>query len=64
MRLLTLLIPLFLACVGAPATAQFSPVIQVGDKVITGFELDQRRRMLELFRTPGDLKEVAREQLI
>ena len=64
MRLLTLLIPLFLVLAPMAATAQFSPAIQVGNKVITGFELDQRRRMLELFRTPGDLNELAREQLI
>lgn len=64
MRLLPLLMTLFLALTSGPATAQFSPSIQVGDKVVTGFELDQRRRMLELFRTPGDLNALAREQLI
>ena len=64
MRLLTLLLPLLLAFAPLPAAAQFTPVITVGDKAITGFELSQRRKMLELFRTPGNLDELAREQLI
>lgn len=48
----------------AAAQGTFSPVITVNDKAITGYELDQRIRLLTLFRTPGDLDEVAREQLI
>ena len=49
-----------------PALAQglFSPVILVNEDAITGFEIDQRARMLEVFRTPGDLDALAREQLI
>ena len=46
------------------APAQFSPVITVNDAAITGFEIDQRRMLLELFRTPGNLDELAVEQLI
>ncbi|WP_438956191.1 peptidylprolyl isomerase [Cognatiyoonia sp.] len=48
----------------AAAQGTFSPVITVNDKAITGYELDQRIRLLTLFRTPGNLLEVAREQLI
>ena len=50
----------------SPALAQvsFGPAITVNDKVITGYELDQRERMLRLFRAPGDPRRLAREQLI
>jgi peptidyl-prolyl cis-trans isomerase SurA len=57
-----------LPLLGLPAavTAQglFSPVITVNDSAITGFELSQRQRLLEVFRTPGDSAELAREGLI
>lgn len=46
------------------AQAQFSPALQVNDSVISQFELDQRTAMLRVFRTPGDLHSLAREQLI
>lgn len=51
---------------GSQTTAQgtFQPVITVNDRAITGFELDQRKRMLEVFRTSGGLDKVAREALI
>lgn len=51
---------------GSPAAAQsaLQPVISVNDSVITAFELDQRRKLLEVFRTPGDLDKAAREGLI
>ena len=50
----------------APAAAQsrFSPVVQVGDTVVTRWQLDQRARFLSLLRAPGDPNELAREQLI
>jgi peptidyl-prolyl cis-trans isomerase SurA len=46
------------------AQGQLTPVITVNDQVVTRYELNQRMRLLELFRTPGDLNEVAREGLI
>lgn len=48
----------------ALAQDQFSPVITVNDSAITGFEISQRVRLLEVFRTPGDLPELARTQLV
>lgn len=50
----------------APAAAQnlFSPVIKVNDQAITGYEIQQRARMLTLFRSPGNPNELARDQLI
>jgi len=42
----------------------FRPVITVNDQAITVWELEQRARILGLFRTPGDLEEAAREALI
>lgn len=52
--------------VGSQAVAQnqLAPVITVNDQVITRYELNQRMRLLELFRTPGDLNAVARNGLI
>lgn len=48
-----------------PALAQdFSPVIVVNDRAVTGYELDQRIRLLDAFGTPGDLPELARTQLV
>ncbi|MDA7424697.1 peptidylprolyl isomerase [Thalassococcus lentus] len=46
------------------AQGQFSPAITVNDLVITGFEIEQRTRMLELLKAPGDPAKLAREQLI
>ncbi|WP_210527551.1 peptidylprolyl isomerase [Rubellimicrobium arenae] len=50
-----------------PVAAQenlFSPVIVVNDRAVTGYELDQRIKLLQAFRTSGDLNEVARTQLV
>lgn len=49
-----------------PAAAQglFEPVIRVNDKAVTRYEIEQRARMLTLFRTPGDPVRLAREQLV
>ncbi|MEJ8560778.1 peptidylprolyl isomerase [Yoonia sp. GPGPB17] len=48
----------------ATAQGQLTPVITVNDRVITQYELTQRIRLLEVFRTPGDLNEAARNALI
>lgn len=44
--------------------AQFGPAVIVNDSVVSEFEIDQRRAMLEIFRTPGNLDDLAVEQLI
>lgn len=71
MRKMTRLMSSLATCVALtliPAASfsqsQFSPAIQVNDQAITGFELKQRKRMLELLRAPGNLNELARTQLI
>lgn len=46
------------------AQSPFSPAITVNDTVITYYELDQRQRLLDLFRNPGDNVEQARAGLI
>lgn len=64
--------PLFSALIAlsmtlaSPAAAQsaLQPVITVNDSVITAFELAQRRKLLEVFRTPGNLDKAARDGLI
>ncbi len=48
----------------ATAQGQFAPAITVNDSVITQYELDQRKRLLTLFRTPGDIDKQARNGLI
>lgn len=54
------------ASLALPAAAQdlFAPVIVVNDRAVTGYELDQRIRLLEAFGTPGDIPALAREQLV
>lgn len=42
----------------------FKPVLVVNDRVITQYELDQRRLFLEILRQPGDLAQMARSSLI
>jgi len=62
---LILTLPLLMIGFVAPASAQgFGPAIKVNDRVITKYELDQRIRMLRLFRTPGDVVEQSTQQLI
>ena len=46
------------------AQGQLNPVVTVDDRVITQYELSQRARLLEVFRTPGDVIEAARNGLI
>ena len=61
----TLAAALFLApAPQAGAQGLFEPVIKVNEQAVTRFEIEQRARMLTLFRTPGDPIEIAREQLV
>lgn len=48
----------------AIAQGQLTPVISVNERVITQYELNQRARLLTLFRTPGDVNALARNALI
>ena len=60
-----LLIPLLL-CLALPAAAQnlFAPVARVGDRVVTGYELDQRVRFNRALSAPGDLQAISLQQLV
>lgn len=51
-------------CSGAAAQSPFSAAIEVNDRAVTYYELDQRQRLLAAFGTRGDLAALAREQLI
>lgn len=57
---------LMIALPAAQLSAQnlFAPAVQVNDSVITNYELQQRKRMLEVLNAPGNLDKVAREQLV
>ena len=48
----------------ARAGGLFAPAIRVNDEIITRFELEQRIRMLQLLRVPGDPAKLARKALI
>lgn len=48
----------------AQAQGLFSPAILVNEKAITGYEIQQRERMLQVLNAPGDVRKLAREQLI
>lgn len=63
-RVLTVLTLALAAASPLAAQNLFAPVLRVDERVITGFELQQRARMLELFRSPGDPEEEARDALI
>ncbi|PYE82310.1 periplasmic chaperone for outer membrane proteins SurA [Pseudoroseicyclus aestuarii] len=53
-----------MAPAAASAQSAFSPAITVDGAAITYWEIDQRVRLLQAFNTPGDLREVARQQLV
>ncbi|WP_420325584.1 peptidylprolyl isomerase [Mameliella sp.] len=65
-RLFAPFLALAIAAAPAPLAAQnlFAPAIQVNDSIITNYELQQRRRMLQVLSAPGDLTQLAREQLV
>lgn len=46
------------------AQGLFAPELQVGDRVVTRFQIEQRSRLLALLGAPGDTRAFAREQLI
>lgn len=48
----------------ASAQGLFAPVVSVDDQVVTRYEVEQRAALLRVFRTPGDLQALARQQLI
>ncbi len=63
---LTLWLTLALLALPMTASAQglFSPAITVDGRAITNYEVEQRLKLLELFRAPGDLPLLARDGLI
>ena len=67
MKVWTKLLGILCLClIGAAAAAQglFDPVVRVGDRVVTRYELEQRIRFNQIFGATGDLREVSIEQLI
>ncbi|WP_161861486.1 peptidylprolyl isomerase [Algicella marina] len=68
-RLLVASLLIALTPFAQPARAQesgtpYAPVVVVNESVITGYELEQRARMLEVFGAGGDVLALAEEQLI
>ncbi|MBK0326869.1 peptidylprolyl isomerase [Rhodobacteraceae bacterium F11138] len=55
-----------LAPMATAALAQglFSPAITVNDQIITRYELEQRARLLQMLRAPGNPETLARDDLI
>lgn len=72
MRLTTMLMTAWICLAGAmtvmPAAAQtggaFAPQIIVNGSPITGYEIAQREKFLELLNAPGDIAKLAQKQLI
>jgi peptidyl-prolyl cis-trans isomerase SurA len=62
--LLALLLTALLAVAPAGAQSLFAPVARVNEGVITEWEVQQRARFLDLFRTPGDTRQIAIDRLI
>lgn len=62
--ILASVVMLMAATYGVQAQSRFSPVVQVGESVVTGYQLDQRTKFLSLLGAPGDPRALAREQLI
>lgn len=48
----------------AAAQGLFSPAIMVNEQAVTGYEIDQRVRLLQAFGATGDLARQARTQLV
>ena len=63
-RALLLALGLALLPAAAPAQSLFAPVAQVDDAVVTEWQVQQRARFLDLFRTPGDTRSIAIDRLI
>lgn len=66
MRLLTkaLIAATLMAPLPALSQGLFSPAISVNEQAVTNYEIGQRSKLLEVFRTQGDLTEKARDQLV
>jgi peptidyl-prolyl cis-trans isomerase SurA len=65
-RMMKLIVALAMG-LGTPAMAQdnpFAPILYVGDRVITQYELDQRALFLQLLRAPGNPDKEAMDALI
>ncbi len=54
-----------LSAMGTPASAQnlFAPVKKINDRVITAYELSQRIAFLTILKAPGNIQELALDQL-
>jgi peptidyl-prolyl cis-trans isomerase SurA len=63
-RLFLILLALAAPVVPAAAQGLFGPRILVNGQAITGFEFEQRARMLQLFGAAGDIQDQARTGLI
>lgn len=66
--LLAALVLMVLGGLGAPKQAQaqnlFAPVARVNDGVITAYELSQRVAFLTLLKAPGNVRDLAMQQLV
>ena len=63
-RMLTALALLGTLATGTAAQGLFQPVALVNDKGVTRYEVEQRKRLLQVLNTAGDLDQVALDRLI
>lgn len=65
MRLLRPTLLALSLCTALPALAQdFAPVVIVNNAAVTGFEIDQRLRMLQVLQAPGGDRETVERELV
>ena len=48
----------------AHSQGRFSPEFQVGDRIVTRYQVEQRANFLSLLGAPGDTRNLARDQLV
>ena len=65
MRLLRPTLLALSLCTAVPVLAQdFAPVVIVNNAAVTGFEIDQRMRMLQILQAPGGDRETVERELV
>ncbi|MEM7718171.1 MAG: peptidylprolyl isomerase [Pseudomonadota bacterium] len=62
--LVAALVVLALGATSGQAQGQFSPELQIGTTIVTRYQIDQRTQFLTLLGATGDIRELARQQLI
>lgn len=63
-RVVTTLAAIWMGATSAMAQGQFSPELQIGTTIVTRYQVEQRSQFLTLLGATGNIRELARQQLI